>query len=289
MSSRDGKRPGSSRTMKQLLTANANTNHAAASGNPLVDNCHDYSAISITLPVAEELMEEFPALPLTPCQSPAPKKAMHSKAENGDVVEALSKLINKRMDDLTLQIEGIKKTVDFVCEEIRDVKARVGNLEQKSTKEEKRVDSNQQRIADQERYSRRWNLRLFGVKETEKEDVRKITIEICQAVLPEYQQRLLDTIDTVHRVGPRRQNSTRPRAIIIQFISRVTRDNLWKAAKTSPFLKANRDLKFAEDLSKEDRERRSKLWPIIEKARKDDKKAYYVGCRGFIEGVEIFP
>lgn len=149
--------------------------------------------------------------------------------------------------------------------------------------------SHQQRIAELERYSRRWNLRLFGVKERENEDIHKITSEICQAVLPENQQRVRETIDTVHRVGPKRQNNTRPRAIIIQFISRVTRDNLWKAAKTSQFLKENRDLKFAEDLSKEDRERRRKLWPTIEKARSENKKAYYVGSRGFVDGVEVFP
>lgn len=286
MSNRDNKRPNSARTKLSLA---ANANHAAASVNPLVDNCHDYTAVSLTLPIVEDLMDEFPPLPVSPSQSPAPKKLMHSKAENVDVVETLSQLINKRMDDLALQIAGIRKTVDFACEEIKDVKGRVGTLEQKVSKEEERMDTNLQRITDLERYSRRWNLRLFGVKEAVNEDVRKITVEICQAVLPEYKNRLRDTIDTVHRVGPKRPNSTRPRAIIIQFISRVTRDTLWKAAKASPYLKENRDLKFAEDLSKEDRERRSKLWPIIEKARNENKKAYYVGCRGFVDGVEVFP
>lgn len=105
---------------------------------------------------------------------------------------------------------------------------------------------------------------------------------------PECKNRLYDTIDTVHRVGPKRPNGTRPRPIVIQFICRRTRD-VWKDAKTSPYLKENRDLKFAEDLSKEDRERRSKLWPIIEKARRENKKAYYVGSRGFVNGTEVFP
>lgn len=49
---------------------------------------------------------------------------------------------------------------------------RVGTLEQKISKEEKRMDTNQQRITDHERYSRRWTLRLLGVKEAEKEDAR---------------------------------------------------------------------------------------------------------------------
>ncbi|CAL9699537.1 unnamed protein product [Knipowitschia caucasica] len=193
------------------------------------------------------------------------------------------------MDDLALQISGLKKTVDFACEEIKDVKGRVGALEVRITKKESQIETSLQRITDLERYSRRWNLRLFGIEETLNEDARKIAIDICQAVLPEDKSRLRETIDSVHRIGPKRQSGSKPRAISIQFISRVTRDSLWRAAKTSPFLKDHRDLKFAEDLSKEDRDRRSKLWPIIEKARSEGKKAYYVGCRGFIDGKEVFP
>lgn len=287
MSQRDNKRPSSSSKTKLLLKANAS--QTTGSVNPLLDNCHDYTALSLPLPITEDVMDEFPSLPVSPSQSPAPKKAMHSKGDSVDIVETLSKLINERMDNLALQIDGIRKTVVFACEEINDVKCRVGTLEQKISKEEERMDKNQQRITDLERYSRRWNLRLFGVKEEQQEDTWKVAVEICQATLPECKNQLYDTIDTVHRVGSKRPNNTSPRPIIIQFISRRTRDSLWKAAKTSPFLKENRGLKFAEDLSREERERRSKLWPIIEKARRENKKAYYIRCRGFVNGTEVFP
>lgn len=73
-----------------------------------------------------------------------------------------------------------KKTIDFVCAEMKDMKGEVCDLEIKVTKEEGRVDNCQQRISELERYSRRWNLRLHGVKETEKEDVRGKVIEMYQ-------------------------------------------------------------------------------------------------------------
>lgn len=288
MSTRDNKRPLKNPRAK-LTMPTGDASHAASGGNPLIDNIHDYTTGSVTLPVMEDLTEEFPPLSLSPRQSPAPKKPMlSSKVEDIDVVASLSKLINERMDGLALQLDGVKKTVDFACEEIKDVKKRVGTLENRMTKEESRMDTHQQHIFDLERYSRRWNLRLLGVKENEKNDVCQIAIEICQAVLPECKNRIRDTVDTVHRSGAKLPNSSKPRPILIQFISRVTRDSLWKAAKTSQFLKDNH-WKFAEDLSNEDRERRNKLWPIIEKARSEGKKAYYVGCRGFVNGTEIFP
>ncbi|XP_028296938.1 uncharacterized protein LOC114458738 [Gouania willdenowi] len=213
---------------------------------------------------------------------------MHSRpeTEHVDIVTSLSELINARSDSLAMALEGLKKTLDFVSEEVRDVKGRVTKLEVRVTKEEGRGEACQYRVTEVERYLRRWNLRLFGVKESEREDPRKAVIEICQSVLPESKDCLPYTVDTVHRIGPRRQNDNRPRAIIIQFTSRFFRDSIWRAAKSSTFLK-ERHLKFAEDLSKEDRERRSKLWPTIDKARKEGKKAYFVGSRGFIEGSEI--
>ncbi len=49
------------------------------------------------------------------------------------------------------------------------------------------------------------------------------------------------------------------------------------------------NMKISEDLSLADKERRNKLWPAVEKARKDNKRAYFIGGRAFVEGIEIFP
>lgn len=66
------------------------------------------------------------------------------------------------------------------------------------------------------------------------------------------------------------------------------RDGVWRAAKLSEFLRAN-GFRFTEDLTAFDRERRRLLWPAIEKARKEGKRAHFVGHRAFIEGSEINP
>lgn len=273
---------------------------SASTGNALFDNCHNYAAAPLTLTLNEEEITDFPALPVTPLKSPAPKKVMYDRSNlepsaTNEIISSLSALINARSDNLesmvqenTLKIEGLKKTIDFLGAEMNDVKMKVNDLEKRVTREEGRVDNYQQRLDELERYSRRWNLKLQGAEETEKEDIRRKVIEICQSVLPEHKHKLPDAIDSVHRLGAKRTGNTKPRGIIIQFSSRVLRDATWKAAKTSSYLK-NNQLRFTEDLSKDDRERRNKLWPLIDKARKEGKPAYFVGGRGFINRSEVFP
>lgn len=107
--------------------------------NVLVDNCHDYTSTSLPLAAAEVFMDEFPLLPITPSKSPAPKKMMYTvgseQTNSNDIIASLSALINMRSDNIesmvstnALKIEGLKKTIDFVCAEMKDVKSKVCTL-----------------------------------------------------------------------------------------------------------------------------------------------------------------
>ncbi|KAI2661030.1 Para-Rep C10 [Labeo rohita] len=49
----------------------------------------------------------------------------------------------------------------------------------------------------------------------------------------------------------------------------------------------DRGLKFVKDLTREDRNAQAALWPQIEQARKEGKKAFFRGPHGFIEGRRI--
>ncbi len=64
----------------------------------------------------------------------------------------MEKLINNN----AMKIEGLKKTVDFICSEVQDLKKTMSDAE-KCIDEEKR-----QKL---EGYHRRWNLKLYGVSE----------------------------------------------------------------------------------------------------------------------------
>ena len=173
--------------------------------------------------------------------------------------------------------------LSIVCDELKLLKERATVLEQRVGEIEEPVRNTQRHLDHLETYHRRWNLKLFGLAETRDENVREEVIKICQAVLPEERRKLPDAIDVAHRLGRKKAQETRPRPIIFRFVTRLHRDALWKAAKNCSYLR-DHDLRFKEDISKGDAERREKLWPAVKNARDARKTAYFVGGRAFIEG-----
>lgn len=137
---------------------------------------------------------------------------------------------------------------------------------------EKRISELEDKVNDTERYQRRWNLRLHGLPEQEGEDVKQRVVDICRAIVPELGDPLHFHIVVTHRVGRRSEDKVRP--IIIRFTSRATKETIWKNAKSADNLTA-RKIRFGEDLTSRDQETRNKLWPHIEAARKEGKKAFF--------------
>lgn len=233
---------------------------------------HDYDGeMSCNVLAGDE--EEFHPLPVTPTKPPLSKKPglPRVNAENnfnsGNAVQTLAKLINSRSDALEEKVEAVRVEMKDMNEKIVDIEKRVERSKQNAVK-------CLSRVADLESYGRRWNLRNYGLPEAEKEDMQ--VIGICQKVLPSEREKLLDAIDVIHRVGKHRHGDPRPHGIFLSFISRRHREAVWKAAKKCAFLQSS-GLRFAEDLSKEDRENRQKLWPRIKSAQEEGKPAYFVG------------
>lgn len=72
-------------------------------------------------------------------------------------------------------------------------------------------------------------------------------------------------MDTVHRLG--RKKVDRTRQVIVQFTKRQHRDGIWKMTKKSQVCE-NARIRFAEDLTKDDKLERERLWLQIQQARK---------------------
>lgn len=115
-------------------------------------------------------------------------------------------------------------------------------------------------------------------------------IGILTRVVPVSVEKLQLMVDTVHRLG-KKDNAVSnkvPRPIIIQFSMRTARDEVWTKSKEARVCK-ELNIKFKEDFSKEDREARIKLWPKVQEARNDGRRAFLKEGYAIIDGKRIDP
>lgn len=262
-----------------------NASAASTSTLSVVSSGHDYFVSMNEEDSFSLAEEEFPALPATPSKSPAAKKKAsdNTSADISSQLANITQLINCRSDAIERKITDLREKVDAVSSDLKTVTAKVACLERRVDQIEKPVNKMERRMDDLETYMRRRNLKIIGIPEAADENIRLEVIKICRAVLPSENDKLPGAIDVVHRLGSTQQSSGRPRATIIQFSTRSYRDAVWKAAKSSSYLR-DKGFQFREDFSKGDRERRMKLWPEVQKARAAGKTAYFVGGRAFVQG-----
>lgn len=225
----------------------------------------------------------------SPTKSGGKKRVMETDAAE-NIIATLKMAIEEQGAHIGKSINDLQVTINFISEDLKELKGKVTHTEKRVNKAEEKIQTLENKVAELSRYKRRWNLRLHGLPEEDGEDVRKKVIEICQNMTPDYREKFPEVLDSVHRLGQRRDSTSSssplPRAIIMQFTMRHFRDIIWKTAKRSEYLKT-RKLRFKEDISPEDRERRNQLWPQVEKARKEGKIAYFVGARAFVNRKEI--
>lgn len=199
--------------------------------------------------------------------------------------EKLEALANQ-MRNNSIMIAEMSKAVEFNSAEIKDCKEKCKELSKSVMGLTTAHNDLENRTSDLERYKRRWNLWINGMKEKTEEDPRREVIDLIAEIAPHLIQKLDDIIDTVHRIG--KKESGRPRQMIVQFTMRKYRDEIWRSTKNSSVC-LNQGVRFVEDFTKEDRNARAALWPLIAQARKEGKKAYYRGPFGYIEGRRIDP
>lgn len=298
--------------MKKSKENRSSLNRSGSSENMEVDPSKEKRHIQETHSYACQMKdyEECSSTPNTPEKQP-PKKVRGEEKQNPDkttaieptlselqstIIAAVTKTINERADKTdkavhynTVQIDSLKKSLDFCHQEVMDLKKINESLKKQCKELEKKVGEMETKVNDADRYSRRVNLRLSGVPEKISEDVKSRVQEIFKEMLSTKDSAVVvSAIDIAHRVGKPKGSGANhpPRPIIIRFLSRSARDLLWKSSKKNVYL-LDHHLRLQEDLTSADKEARSRLWPAVEAARKKGEKAYFVGNRAFVNGKEI--
>lgn len=257
-----------------------------ARGNSAASH-HNYAAKMETS--TESLKRKDPFSPIK--NQPTAKMRDLTTDEGTKVVLEAIKQLTDKVDNLGTQIQqnsvmlaSMAKAVEFNAAEIKDCKSQLQITEREVSALKKDNAELMDRVLEMERYKRRWNLRIRGIKEKEGENTRGMVADLMIKIFPTWAPNINHIVDSAHRLGRREENKTRQ--VIVQFTQRIHRDAIWKMTKDSPICR-DLGIGFIEDLCKADREARAALWPKIQQARAAGKRAYYRGGAGFIDGHRI--
>ncbi|RXN34001.1 cytoplasmic dynein 2 heavy chain 1-like protein [Labeo rohita] len=181
-------------------------------------------------------------------------------------------------------IAELSKSAEFNAKEIKDCKSASSNLGKEVSKMAKENAELKEWVQEMERYKRRWNFKLRGLKEKTEERTRDKVLGIMAKINPQWSTKLENMVDSVHHVG--KLETGRNRQVVIQFTMRHYRDEFWRLMKNSPVCK-DLSISFAEHILPVDREARALLWLQIKQAREAGHRAYFRGPHGYINGKRI--
>lgn len=201
-----------------------------------------------------------------------------------NIVRLVAEKIAEHTSGIAKDVKELKQDSQAMVKDIQEVIQKIQTIEETTTAHEGRIALLEEKLNDMERQHRRQNLRLHGLSEMEGEDVKKRIINICNMIFPDAVNDMPYNVDIAHRLGRRQENKTRP--VIIRFASRSFRDDTWRASKELQTLREMK-LTFSEELTQKPKETRSRLWPYVDAARKEQKKAFFVGAKAIIDGKEF--
>ena len=129
---------------------------------------------------------------------------------NGDNPQSYYCYFSERVDALESTAESLKK--------------RIGSLEAELNSTQSQVKLAIAKANDNEHYSRKYNLRIFGLEEKADENCTELLKEFC-AIKLNFQLSVAE-VDRVHRIGKKQLGKRRP--ILVKFISYRTKMEVMK-------------------------------------------------------------
>ena len=196
------------------------------------------------------------------------------------------------MEGVLLQISNLEKAVNKIQvsivsfndkakkmdETIQDLDAGLTSLNADIEEMQNREKQNLGKIKElhdqilyQDVYSRRENVRIFGLPETDHstENTGDVVYKFFERELELENARNIE-FQRVHRLGKRKAGQSRP--VIVRFLRFPERELVFRSVRD---LGVESEVKVYADLPKEIRERRQKLWPKMKKAREEGKVAFF--------------
>ncbi len=193
------------------------TSHKKANNEKTPDTLalHDYAMEATNAGTEKQLIEEVDVSPLnTPTKGSHVRKWVRPSEESLEsILTAINTLCSRfdkqeiKLEDINTQIQenstmigSLAKELEFNAGELKECKSKVSTLEKKVSVMEKENISLKERCGEHERYSRRWNLRVKGMKESVNENTSDEIIKLLQKIAPQWAQKMDEVVDTVQRI-----------------------------------------------------------------------------------------
>ena len=180
-------------------------------------------------------------------------------------LEAKVNIVAQRQDDLEKDSTELARSVSYLANDIETVKK---DHSESIATQNGEISQLQRNYLYLNSYSRRENLKFFGITEDEAEDPDSKLMFFLQHSLKIKEAETIE-FQRVHRLGPKRQSSDRP--IIARFLRFPDRERVLNNA----FMLKGTRYRIMEDHPKEIIEERRKLMPTLRQARSQGKKVNF--------------
>ncbi len=198
-------------------------------------------------------------------------KALHEKIDS--TTQKLD-TVDRRLTDTRQELQLAQTSLANVTVENAILRQTVTNLALTTRRLNEQVIS-------QENYSRKDNLLIHGLAESQNEDTLEIVTKILEKAGLENPRSLL--IAACHRLGKFRKGEGKPRSVIVRFVRRKDRDTVFQKLVTAKI----DHVRVSHDLAELTLLRRNRLLPVYIEAKKSaGKSAKLVEDRLIIHGKE---
>ena len=210
------------------------------------------------------------------------------------------KSIKEELSQATKSLNAVWEEVKLLKEKNLQLEIRLDSTAKENSNLKEEVNDLKQRLVKQEDYSRRENLRFYNIPESPEENIEDC-VQMVKEVLSELGAPPTIKFHAIHRTGKPNdahkapitsQNavrSSRPRPIIVRFVSRMDADSVWM--KRKELLKSSRfpTVLIDKDLSVESARERGKLRAGYRKAKElNIEKVFIRGKKLFVNSDSYF-
>ena len=197
-------------------------------------------------------------------------------------VNARLSILKNATDDLRTSLDAAWVEIEALKQLDEQNKLQLAELANENAQLQAEVSATKARAIKLDNYTRRENIRLLNVPESQEENCKEILCGVMAAVKMEGANNT--EFHAVHRIGKQRDDG-KPRPIIARFVNRERRNDLWYRRKELANSPSHRHIILVPDYAHETAKEQKKLANALRNARRMNlAPAYIKNGRIFVQG-----